>query len=203
MASCGCRRCARARVAERQGRKALMWRAGVSAWSIRTRSSLGTSGNCPRRLLRIANPQGTRHFASSSRRHRHGHEALTGSARRIAFVSVRAGQSDALGVEPRRIAGETADQLRRLARGKPQLECRRQVDRVRRDRPGQLESLMSSPPTGSPIKPVTLRPIQQRWPSWSLDDQWIYFASDRTGDYQIWKMPSIGGTPKRITRKAA
>ncbi len=37
-------------------------------------------------------------------------------------------------------------------------------------------------------------------PAWSLDGTWIYFASDRTGDYQIWKMPSAGGTPVRITR---
>jgi Tol biopolymer transport system component len=35
--------------------------------------------------------------------------------------------------------------------------------------------------------------------SWSRDGRWIYFSSNRTGDFQIWKIPAEGGEPVRIT----
>jgi Tol biopolymer transport system component len=52
---------------------------------------------------------------------------------------------------------------------------------------------------GGPIRPLTSNAFNNTRPSWSLDEQWIYFASDRTGDWQIWKMPSAGGKPEQIT----
>jgi Tol biopolymer transport system component/DNA-binding winged helix-turn-helix (wHTH) protein len=38
-------------------------------------------------------------------------------------------------------------------------------------------------------------------PSWSHDGAWIYFASTRSGDLQIWKLPSQGGAAIQVTRK--
>jgi len=38
-------------------------------------------------------------------------------------------------------------------------------------------------------------------PNWSHDGSWIYFASTRRGDLQIWKMPSQGGAAVEVTRK--
>src|SRR5215472_12910933 len=38
-------------------------------------------------------------------------------------------------------------------------------------------------------------------PSWSRDGAWIYFASTRGGNLQIWKMPSQGGAAVQITRR--
>jgi Tol biopolymer transport system component/DNA-binding winged helix-turn-helix (wHTH) protein len=38
-------------------------------------------------------------------------------------------------------------------------------------------------------------------PTWSRDGKWIYFASPRSGDLQIWKMPSQGGPAVQVTRK--
>jgi Tol biopolymer transport system component len=38
-------------------------------------------------------------------------------------------------------------------------------------------------------------------PSWSRDGAWIYFASPRSGDLQIWKMSSEGGPAVQVTRK--
>ena len=55
------------------------------------------------------------------------------------------------------------------------------------------------PADGGPVKPLTSDAFNNTRPSWSLDKQWIYFASDRTGDWQIWKMPSAGGKPEQIT----
>ena len=37
-------------------------------------------------------------------------------------------------------------------------------------------------------------------PSWSRDGQYVYFASDRTGSYQVWKAPLNGGAPVQITK---
>jgi dipeptidyl aminopeptidase/acylaminoacyl peptidase len=36
-------------------------------------------------------------------------------------------------------------------------------------------------------------------PSWSPDGAWIYFPSDRSGSWQVWKVPSTGGTPIQVT----
>jgi Tol biopolymer transport system component len=36
-------------------------------------------------------------------------------------------------------------------------------------------------------------------PSWSRDGRWIYFGSNRTGDWQVWKIPSEGGTAIKVT----
>ncbi len=38
-------------------------------------------------------------------------------------------------------------------------------------------------------------------PSWSRDGNWLYFASKHGGEaFQVWKTPSQGGTPVRLTR---
>jgi len=36
-------------------------------------------------------------------------------------------------------------------------------------------------------------------PSWSHDGKWIYFASTRSGEWQVWKIPTSGGTPVQVT----
>jgi eukaryotic-like serine/threonine-protein kinase len=36
-------------------------------------------------------------------------------------------------------------------------------------------------------------------PVWSRDGKWIYFASDRIGRFEIWRMPSLGGAAEQIT----
>jgi Tol biopolymer transport system component len=36
-------------------------------------------------------------------------------------------------------------------------------------------------------------------PSWSHDDRFLYFASDRTGRFEVWRGPASGGRPIQIT----
>jgi hypothetical protein len=36
-------------------------------------------------------------------------------------------------------------------------------------------------------------------PSWSRDGSWIYFPSDRSGSWQVWKVPATGGAPVQVT----
>ena len=38
-------------------------------------------------------------------------------------------------------------------------------------------------------------------PSWSRDGKWVYFASDRSGQVQVWKIPTSGGQAVQVTRK--
>lgn len=36
-------------------------------------------------------------------------------------------------------------------------------------------------------------------PSFSRDGRWVYFGSDRGGNWQVWKVSSSGGTPVKVT----
>lgn len=38
-----------------------------------------------------------------------------------------------------------------------------------------------------------------RLASWSRDGQWIYFSSDHSGTWQLWKLPITGGSPIQVT----
>ncbi len=35
--------------------------------------------------------------------------------------------------------------------------------------------------------------------SWSQDGKWIYFGSNRSGRFEVWKMPSEGGESNQVT----
>ena len=47
--------------------------------------------------------------------------------------------------------------------------------------------------------PVPDPPGGGKWPSWSRDGQWLYFASN-VGDSTIWRVRPAGGTPVQITK---
>jgi Tol biopolymer transport system component len=38
-------------------------------------------------------------------------------------------------------------------------------------------------------------------PSWSRDGRWLYFSSNRTGAFELWKMPAVGGEGRQLTRQ--
>lgn len=53
---------------------------------------------------------------------------------------------------------------------------------------------------GSMIR-VTNSPAEDVVPSWSRDGRWIYYASNRSGAWQVWRAPSEGGGPEeQVTR---
>lgn len=53
---------------------------------------------------------------------------------------------------------------------------------------------------GSP-RPLLFDHFSNGRPIWSHDGRWIYFASDRSGDWQVWKIRKSGGTPVQITKE--
>jgi Tol biopolymer transport system component/DNA-binding winged helix-turn-helix (wHTH) protein len=54
------------------------------------------------------------------------------------------------------------------------------------------------PGTGVP-RPLAQNNSDNLVPNWSRDGKWLYFASDRTGMWQVWKAAVQGGPPVQVT----
>jgi dipeptidyl aminopeptidase/acylaminoacyl peptidase len=54
---------------------------------------------------------------------------------------------------------------------------------------------------GGPPRNLTNHPAAEVHPSWSHDGRWIYFASDRSGRFEIWKAPKDGGEAVQVTHR--
>ena len=52
---------------------------------------------------------------------------------------------------------------------------------------------------GAPRR-VTTEPSEDVVPSWSRDGRWIYFASNRSGRWEVWKVPADGGQAVQLTK---
>jgi Tol biopolymer transport system component/predicted Ser/Thr protein kinase len=59
--------------------------------------------------------------------------------------------------------------------------------------------------SGGPPGQITTDPSSHdAAPSWSRDGRWIYFASDRSGQWQVWRVPSDGeteGSARQVTQR--
>jgi Tol biopolymer transport system component len=53
---------------------------------------------------------------------------------------------------------------------------------------------------GSGLRQVTHDPADDIVPIWSRDGRFIYFASNRTGRFEIWRVPTGSGTEEQVTR---
>jgi Tol biopolymer transport system component len=53
--------------------------------------------------------------------------------------------------------------------------------------------------SGTQPRRLTSEPSLDAVPSWSPDGRWIYFASDRSGSSQLWRMPARGGQATQMT----
>ena len=60
--------------------------------------------------------------------------------------------------------------------------------------------IFTIPARGGAAKRLTDDPADEWGPSWSRDGLWIYFASNRSGRFEVWKAPAGGGTAVPITK---
>jgi Tol biopolymer transport system component len=66
---------------------------------------------------------------------------------------------------------------------------------------GQQEIYIISANGGRPVR-LTNHPAHDSAPSWSRDGKWIYFASNRSGRFEVWKMPpDPKGAPVQVTHE--
>ena len=55
-------------------------------------------------------------------------------------------------------------------------------------------------PDGNRLRRLTAENVEEAIPSWSGDGNWIYYTSNRTGRYEIWKARIQGGKGIQVTR---
>jgi hypothetical protein len=53
---------------------------------------------------------------------------------------------------------------------------------------------------GGTPRPLVQDSYSNPVPSWSRDGDWIYFASNRSGAWQVWKIQKSGGVPVQVTK---
>jgi len=124
---------------------------------------------------------------------------ISPDGQKIAFVSDRSGSieiwvCDRDGNNPLQLT-----RMRHAEAGTPRWspDSQRLVFDAKPDRGGDLFVINA---TGGTPQRLTTEPSHDVMPSWSHDGQWIYFCSNRGGDYQIWKMPAAGGAAVQMTR---
>jgi Tol biopolymer transport system component/DNA-binding winged helix-turn-helix (wHTH) protein len=52
---------------------------------------------------------------------------------------------------------------------------------------------------GSGLRQITRDKADENMPSWSHDGEFLYYGSNRTGRYEIWRVPASGGTEEQVT----
>jgi Tol biopolymer transport system component len=119
--------------------------------------------------------------------------------KKIAFRSNRLGHNDIWIADA---DGSNATQLTAIERGNngsPQLSPDGQRVVFDSSADGNWDLFVVQVAGGSPIR-LTSDPSSEYVPTWSRDGRWIYFASNRTGSNQVWKMPAYGGAATQITK---
>ncbi len=117
--------------------------------------------------------------------------------RRLAFVSTRSGSHEVWTAGP---DGSGADRLTdfggaRVSGPRWSPDSRRVVVSARADGDADIFVVLPSGET----RQLTDDAADDVAPTWSRDSQWVYFASDRGDEWQIYRVPSAGGEPEPVT----
>jgi Tol biopolymer transport system component len=60
-------------------------------------------------------------------------------------------------------------------------------------------SLWTVPANGGRERQLIGDGFRYERPVWSADGNWIYFSTNREGNFAIWRLPARGGAPRRVT----
>jgi Tol biopolymer transport system component len=136
-------------------------------------------------------------FLASTRRDADAHLSLDG--KRVAFASNRSGTSQEIWVCD--IDGSNCSAVTSFAtwaampRWSPdgkQIVCEASKDSKTSVYVIDLET--------RDVRRLLTEPAEERVPSWSRDGRWIFFASSRGGNWQIWKALASGSAPGSLTK---
>ena len=131
---------------------------------------------------------------------------LSPNGAKIVFVSDRSGSEELY------VCNEDGSNLLQLTNfGSPQTPDRpRSPQRPHWSRDGQkiafgatigeYATIFVMQANGGLLRPLSNQASDNLNPSWSQDGEWIYFTSNRSRQWQIWKMPSEGGPAIQVTR---
>jgi hypothetical protein len=122
--------------------------------------------------------------------------------RRIAFASGRSGDAEEVWLADADGSGAT-----RLTRGPTRQQGSprwsqdaRTIAFDSRNEEGHLD-VWTIGVDGAGLRQVTRDSANENMPSWSRDGRFLYYAADRTGRSEIWRVPVAGGAEEQITRE--
>lgn len=118
---------------------------------------------------------------------------------RIVFRSSRSGNSEAW------IADADGKNLRQITDSNRQFGAERfspdGTNIAFHARSGENKDIyVASVESGGEPRLLTTEAANNTFPAWSANGKFIYFASDRSGANQLWRVPSVGGDAVQITR---
>ena len=127
------------------------------------------------------------------------HPDISPDGARLAFVSDRTGHSeiwtaDARGADPRMVTS-----LKSVTRHPRWAPDGQRLAFVGLNAGSSNHDIYVVQGAGGGIRRLTDEPSTEQWPTWSRDGRWIYFTSDRTGIWQIWKVSDTGGLAVQVT----
>jgi tricorn protease len=62
-----------------------------------------------------------------------------------------------------------------------------------------LGDIWTASDDGTALQRITDNSAREVYPRFSPDGRWIAFSSNRYGNYDVFVVPVVGGTPKRLT----
>jgi Tol biopolymer transport system component len=125
---------------------------------------------------------------------------LSPDGRRFAFASARGGEGDEIWLAT--ADGRNPTQLTHgpgLVQGSPRWSPdgrRIAFDSFGED--GHFD-IWAIDAEGGPPHRLTSNPADDNMPTWSHDGRLVYFSSNRTGAWTIWRVPALGGSEEQVT----
>ena len=157
--------------------------------------------NLYRVRLSASSPASVEQLPGTIRRETHPDISPDGS--RLVFVSDRTGYSELWTVTPSGGDPRPVTSLKTLARHPRWAPDGQRLAFVGLEAGPNNHDLYVVDASGGGMRRLTEEPSTEQWPTWSRDGKWIYFTSDRTGAWQIWKISEVGGPALQVTTNGA